>query len=91
VNSEQSLLTDAMRTFAPMTVESREAQNVVVDLLRSDGSVPWPDYASGASEILAIFAAEQRYLVEEIGHGSAPGVTYADKAAERLRRHHHPR
>jgi hypothetical protein len=85
-------LADAMRTFAPMTVASRrDAQNVVVDLLRSDGSVLWPDYASGRSEIMAILAAEQRYLVEEVGDGSAPGVTYADKAAERLLRHHHPR
>jgi hypothetical protein len=38
----------------------RDAQNVVVDMLRPDGSVLWPDYASGRSEILAILAAEQR-------------------------------
>lgn len=58
-----------------------------LDLLRSDGTVLWPDYASGRSEMMAILAAEQRYLTEQVGSGSTPGSTYADKAAERLRRH----
>lgn len=36
---------------------------------------------------MAILAAEQRYLAEEVGSGSLIGHTYAEKAAERLRRH----
>jgi hypothetical protein len=88
ITPDQDLLADAMLTFAPLRVASRRrAQDVVVDVLRSDGSVLWPDYASGPTELMAILAAEQRYLAEEAGHGSAPGATYADKAAERLRLH----
>lgn len=74
--------------FAPITAGVRaEGDGVVIDLFRTDGTVLWPDYASGATEVLAILAAEQRYLVEQVGAGSMPGATYNDKAAERLRRH----
>jgi hypothetical protein len=37
-------------------------------------------------QTLALLAAEQRYLVEEVGRGSVGGADYADKAEERLRR-----
>jgi hypothetical protein len=57
-----------------------------VDIVRSDGTVVWPDYASGPDPLLAVLSAEQRYLVEERGAGSVPGATYLDKARERLRR-----
>ena len=88
MTSEQELLDDAKRAFAPLRVTSRTGpRGVVVDLLRSDGTVLWPDYAFGQSETMAILAAEQRYLTEQVGSGSTPGATYADKAAERLRRH----
>lgn len=74
-------------SVAPFVVGCRqEGANFVAQLQRADGSVTWPEYATGASEILALLAAEQRYLVEEVGKGSASGATYADKAEERLRR-----
>jgi hypothetical protein len=88
MTSDQDLLDDARRTFGPLTVASRtDPVGVVVDVLRSDGTVLWPNYASGQDENMAILAAEQRYLVEQIGSGSMPGATYAEKAAERLGRH----
>jgi hypothetical protein len=57
-----------------------------VDMIRSDGTVLWPDYASGPDPLMAIVCAEQRYLAEERGSGTVPGATYLDKARERLRR-----
>lgn len=63
-----------------------DEDEVVVDLLRDDGSVLWPRYAQGPDELLACLSAEQRYLVEDIGHGAVSGVTYLDKAKERVRR-----
>jgi len=47
-------------------------------------SVRW--YGSGPSETLAVVVTEQRWLVEQDGTGSTSGVTYVDKAQERLRR-----
>jgi len=64
---------------------SHDDDGFVVDLCRSDGTVVWPSFARGVDELQALLAAEQRYLVEEVGEGSVPGATYADKAAERLR------
>lgn len=52
----------------------------------SNPSVVWPRYASGPSLVLAVLAAEQRWLVEEEGSGGVAGETYLDKAEERLRR-----
>lgn len=57
-----------------------------VDIVRRDGTVLWPDYASGPDPLLAILSAEQRYLAEECGGGTVPGATYLEKAHERLRR-----
>jgi hypothetical protein len=57
-----------------------------VDIVRRDGSVVWPDYASGPDPLLTVLSAEQRYLVEERGTGSVHGETYLDKARQRLRR-----
>jgi hypothetical protein len=59
---------------------------IVVDLLRDDGTVLWPSFAQGPDELLACLAAEQRYLAEEVGHGTVRGKTYLDKARERLSR-----
>jgi hypothetical protein len=44
------------------------------------------DYAIAPDSVLAVLAAEQRWLVEEQGRGSVPGDTYVDKARESLRR-----
>jgi hypothetical protein len=57
-----------------------------VDIVRGDGTVVWPDYASGPDPLLAIVSAEQRYLAEECGGGTVRRATYLDKARERLRR-----
>lgn len=66
---------------------TRHGENVVVvDLTRYDGTVLWPNYATGPDELLALLAAEQRYLVEEEGRGSVVGATYLEKARERVRR-----
>jgi hypothetical protein len=55
-------------------------------LVHDDGTIAWPDFAAGPDHLLALLAAEQRYLVEERASGSASGRTYEDKARERLRR-----
>jgi hypothetical protein len=65
---------------------SHDGDGFVVDLCRTDGTIVWPRFASGVDKLQALLVAEQRYLVEEVGEGSAPGATYADKADERLRR-----
>lgn len=62
-----------------------EADGVVVDLTREDGTVLWPNYGIGP-ELLAVLAAEQRYLVEQEGRDAVAGATYLDKARERVRR-----
>jgi hypothetical protein len=57
-----------------------------VDLVSLDGELIWPDYAVHEDHLHAALCAEQRYLVEQVGSGSLPGATYADKAEERIRR-----
>jgi hypothetical protein len=58
-----------------------------VDLVsRRTGDVSVRSYGSGPSETLAVVVTEQRWLVEQDGTGSTTGVTYVDKAQERLRR-----
>ena len=42
------------------------------------------NYAVGSTMLEAAFAAEQRWLAEEVGHGAAPGATYAERAANRI-------
>jgi hypothetical protein len=58
----------------------------VCDLVTVDGRVAVAAYGSGPDELLAVLAAEQRYLVEQEGRGSARGVTCLDKARTRVRR-----
>ena len=88
VTQDRDLAAEAAQALAPVMVAVRtESGGFVIDLLRTDGTVLWPDYASGDDELLAILTAEQRYLTEQIGRGSMPGATYMDKAAERLRRY----
>jgi hypothetical protein len=43
------------------------------------------NYGSGPSELLAIMATEQHWLVEQDGSDRAPGETYVERALERLR------
>jgi hypothetical protein len=81
------LLEEVARRFAPMAVAVRpEGDAFVAELLREDGTILWPNYAHGDSELLATLAAEQRFLVEDQGSGAVSGSTYADKARERLHR-----
>jgi hypothetical protein len=85
--SHSGLIRDAQAAVAPCVLGCRqEGANFVAQLQRADGSVIWPDYATGTTETLALLAAEQRYLVEEVGRGSVSGANYPDKAEERLRR-----
>ena len=85
---DRDLAAEATQALAPLTAAVRtESDGFVIDLLRTDGTVLWPDYASGDDELLAVLTAEQRYLTEQIGRGSMPGATYKDKAAERRRRY----
>jgi hypothetical protein len=56
------------------------------DLVTADGRIAVAGYGSGSDELTAVLAAEQRYLVEQVGRGSVGGATYMDKARERIRR-----
>jgi hypothetical protein len=62
----EALLAEAVAALSP-TILRVQARNggFVVDLLTGDGSVLWPDYAHGPDELLAVLAAEQRFLVED--------------------------
>jgi hypothetical protein len=81
------LVREATATIYPLVIAVRHDEDqVVIDLTDVNGSVVWPDYATAPDELLATLAAEQRYLVEEVGAGSVAGATYVDKARERLRR-----
>jgi hypothetical protein len=81
------LLADVAKTFDPLIASVRlEGDSVVVDIAGADGTVIWPNYSSGPDDLLATLAAEQRYLVEEVGAGSVSGASYLDKARERARR-----
>jgi hypothetical protein len=81
------LLDEVARMFNPLVVlVRRDGDMFVAELAREDGSIFWPTYAHGPSEVLAVLAAEQRFLVEDRGSGAVSGATYIDKARERLRR-----
>ena len=83
----ERLMAEVRSLVSPLGLRARaDGTTVIVDVLRCDGSVMWPDYAQGPDELLAVLAAEQRYLVEEEGRGAVSGATYLDKARERLRR-----
>jgi hypothetical protein len=82
-----ALLDEVARMFAPLVIAlRRDGDTFVAELVRADGTMVWPNYAHGPSEVLATLAAEQRFLVEDQGAGSVSGATYIDKARERLRR-----
>ena len=53
---------------------------------RPTANVVAADYGDDHSELYAVLKAEQRDLVKQVGHGSAPGLTYMAKADERRRR-----
>jgi hypothetical protein len=79
------LLDEVARTFNPLVVAVRQdGDTFVAELAREDGTIFWPNYAHGPSEVLAVLAAEQRFLVEDQGSGAVSGATYVDKARERL-------
>lgn len=82
----QAVVREATAVLAPLAISLREDENDVVADLARDGVVVWPNYAVGPDDVLATLAAEQRYLAEERGSGTVPGVTYLDKARERLLR-----
>jgi hypothetical protein len=81
------LLDEAALTVAPLVIKlRREGDTCVAALAGEDGKILWPNYADGPDEVLAMLAAEQRFLVEDRGSGAVSGATYLDKARERLRR-----
>jgi hypothetical protein len=81
------LLDEVARAFAPSRIVCRkDGTDVVADVVRSDGVVAWPEFSRGPSQLLAVLAAEQRFLVEQVGSGAAPGTSYVDMANERLDR-----
>jgi hypothetical protein len=82
LESEITNLFGAARVVARV---QRDDDGYTVDLCRHDGSVLWPQFAAGNTELLALISAEQRFLVEQVGEGEAAGASYAEKAAERLR------
>jgi hypothetical protein len=60
---------------------------VVADLVAdANPSSVVRDYAVAPDSILAVLAAEARWMVEEEGLDCLPGATYVEKARERLRR-----
>lgn len=60
---------------------------VAVDLVGDvNPAIELRGYGLGPDSVLAVLAAEQRWLVEEEGRGSVAGETYVEKAKERLRR-----
>ena len=79
------LLDEVTERLGPISLR-RDGDTFVAELIRDDGTIYWPNYAHGPSEVLATLAAEQRFLVEDLGVGSVSGATYLDKARERLRR-----
>lgn len=62
---------------------TRSPHGAVVALADEAGRIVWPEYAHGPNRLLALLAAEQRYLVEQTGAGSTAGATYGDKARTR--------
>jgi hypothetical protein len=88
MGSDDELIANAQATFgAGLRPEVEPAGGgFTAHLVGDDGTIAWPDFAAGPDRLLALLAAEQRYLVEERGSGSVSGRTYEDKARERLRR-----
>jgi hypothetical protein len=83
----EALRGEAVHPVAPLTIVSRATpEGFATDLAFVDGRVAVADHGSGPDELTAVLVADQRYLVEEVGHGSISGETYLDKARERIRR-----
>ncbi len=58
----------------------------VAHLASRDGP-PVRNYGSATHDrVLAVFSAEQRYLVEQVGTGAVEGTTYLQKAQTRVQR-----
>jgi SAM-dependent methyltransferase len=64
----------------------QDGDTFVAELAREDGTIFWPNYAHGPNEVLAVPAAEQRFLVGDQASGAVSGATYVDKTRERLAR-----
>jgi hypothetical protein len=65
------LLEEVSRRFAPMAVAVRpEGDAFVAELVREDGTILWPNYAYGASELLA----KQEELFDEETKAAYPAV-----------------
>ena len=81
------LLDEVARAFAPSRIVCRnDGTEVVADVVGPNGALAWPEFSRGPSELMALLAAEQRFLVEQVGSGATPGTTYVDMATERLHR-----
>ncbi len=87
---EQALVSEIETIFAAsgLSLAARqEGDEWIVDLVsRRTVEVLAPLWAVGPTLTLAVLAAEQRWLVEQVGSGSVAGATYVEKARERLRR-----
>jgi len=81
----EELFADVRAVLQPLVAEVRQHDEQFDVFLLGGWSRGIP-YASGPTEVLALLAAEQRYLVEQVGRGSVRGDTYLDNAEERLRR-----
>ncbi|MCZ2111903.1 MAG: hypothetical protein LC118_20490, partial [Dehalococcoidia bacterium] len=76
-------------TLVPACLSYDEQQELSVSLpwaagLEVNGETIQPAYGTGPDPLLAVFAGEQRWLVEEKATGAAPGATYVEKARRRL-------
>ncbi len=61
-----ALLSDAQDHAHLMRIVARRAAvGFAADLVAVDGGVAVADYGAGPDELLAVLAAEQRYLVEQ--------------------------
>jgi hypothetical protein len=86
VGSEDELAATAQSVF-PDGIRAHvgaAGTRFIADLVRDDGTLIWPRFASGPDALLTLLSAEQRFLTEEVGSGSVPGDSYEDKARERL-------
>lgn len=83
-----ALIAEARRHVRPLDLAARRLPEggFAADLLMDDGRVAQRVYGSGPNQLLAILAAEQRYLAEQEGGGTVRGATYLEKARERVRR-----
>jgi hypothetical protein len=84
---EATLMREARANVAPLDIAVRPTvEGFAADLVGTDGKLAVAEYGAGPTELLAALVAEQRYLAEQVGHGTVAGATYLTKAAERVRR-----